>query len=179
MENIFYRVLAILFGIVILFEGRRLFFKAIPLLGFLLGALLGLVIAISTGPSIILSILYVVIGGIVGSFLFSIASWIALIVLGGFGGWSLATLLFSWVPDIPMKVLSVVLALMGIALAFFLKNFIVTVATSLLGAVMMTSGILLIPPLELSFQQPARVYLYIIILTVIGVLVQSSTKVSK
>ncbi len=174
MDYAVHRILAIIFGLLLLFGGRILYFKIIGLLGFAVGATIGALIANSAGLGTVLGIIVVLLAGLLGLGFFKHSKVMALIILGGFLGY----LCYDLIPpeyfianDLVMKLGAIVF---GVLIAFIMRTLIVIVATAVGGAIVLLCGVYgQMPAGILTHYQQA--YAYVAILAVLGSIVQLST----
>jgi|GEM_PF-3938262 hypothetical protein len=156
IQNLLLGLLAIILGLVCVFNGYALWRVALVFLGFILGYQLGasIVPASQWFLAIILGVVFSVIVGLLSYFLWSISIIIGGGVLGASLGTALAVAIGLSANGIIGFVFAVIGAVIGAILAAVFKDIFVLVAMAVAGATAVWYGVALILPFLTFIAQP-------------------------
>lgn len=166
--GVFTAIIAILIGLVSLFFGRKLYWLFVGVAGFLLGLSIGPLLFPGVGEvwQLIISLIVAVVFAILAIFLnkFMVA------LAGGVGlGWLVYVLATPNLSRVAVIIVTVIAAIVGLLIAWFLFDWGLMVFSSLAGASLTTQGVMsLIPVIS-----QAAVIIYLVLL-ILGLVFQIS-----
>jgi len=120
--------------------GYRLFKKSLLILGFLVGAICGMVIISAFSITLPFILIGMLIGGLLGAFLFKKVDFAVFLVLGGLLGSMLGQILAHNMPQFPQWIIIAVFTVIIAIIAVLIKRPIIIAATALIGAVFLVMG---------------------------------------
>ena len=134
-------VISIIAGLIVCFQGYRVFKAVLGIAGFIAGAALVFNFsAMYTGNMIVL-VIAAIFGGMIGASLALAFYFVGLFLIGALAGWQLGLLLSTALPVGTVLLLPAVAAVVLGIVACFLQRPVITVATAMIGAWSVVTGL--------------------------------------
>ena len=135
-----FAIISIIAGLIVCFQGYRVFKAALGIAGFIVGAALAFNFAALYSGNMIVLVIAAIFGGMVGAWLAAAFYYVGLFLVGALAGWQLWLLLSTVLPVGSVLIVPAVLAgVLGI-IACFLQKPVITVATAMIGAWAIVTG---------------------------------------